>query len=161
MTNGIEVNDYVKIAAGFPPTDGTVFKVIGMEDHENHYADVHLIFLEGLDIAHLKLRADQVAKLDPYKIDAPIKEALDAFPVHISEDEDFEEDFPGQLREVHIQRAVQRAVGMADAIIIEASDGSLIETDYLTFRVAEAFLAKLGNRAAMQFQAKLMGIKVP
>lgn len=39
-------------------------------------------------------------------------------------------------------QAVQQAVETADRIILEASDGSKEETDYLTAMVAEAWMKK-------------------
>jgi len=45
-------------------------------------------------------------------------------------------------KEVKRQRAIEKAVQAADQIILEASDGSCEETDYLTGEVAFRFLGK-------------------
>jgi hypothetical protein len=56
---------------------------------------------------------------------------------------DLEEDFPGQRTEYERHAAVEKAVTAADAIILEASDGSKEVTDYLTIEVAKRFLEKV------------------
>jgi len=52
------------------------------------------------------------------------------------------EDYPGQLNERRRNDAVKDAVAAADIIILNTSDGSVEETDYLTARVAEEFVRK-------------------
>jgi hypothetical protein len=58
-------------------------------------------------------------------------------------EEDFEEDFPGQRDEMRLHDAIEKAVDAADKIILEASDGSVEETDYLTVSLADAFVEKV------------------
>jgi hypothetical protein len=57
--------------------------------------------------------------------------------------EDFEEDFPGQRDEMRLHDAIRKAVDAADKIILEASDGSVEETDFLTVSVTGAFVEKV------------------
>jgi excisionase family DNA binding protein len=56
--------------------------------------------------------------------------------------EDTQEDFPGQNDEYRLQKTVERAVREADIIIMDGSNGSVEETDYLTSKVAEVFAQK-------------------
>ena len=46
-------------------------------------------------------------------------------------------------REYVLQEAIAKAVREADRIILEVSDGSRVETDYLTMQVAKAFMLKV------------------
>jgi 20S proteasome alpha/beta subunit len=45
-------------------------------------------------------------------------------------------------REHHREEAINRAVEAADRIILDASDGSCEETNYLTAQVARQFIKK-------------------
>lgn len=47
------------------------------------------------------------------------------------------EDYPGQIDEMRRHAIVQMAQEAADEIIMEGSDGSVEETDYLTSAVAQ------------------------
>jgi hypothetical protein len=47
-----------------------------------------------------------------------------------------------QLHEMKLQQAVEKAVSTADRIILDASDGSVEETNYLTGLVAQKFFEK-------------------
>jgi len=47
-----------------------------------------------------------------------------------------EEDYPGQIDEMRRHAIVQMAQEAADELIMEGSDGSVEETDYLTSAVA-------------------------
>lgn len=158
MTNGIEVQDYV-----VEKTTRTICKVIAVDDHARHYANLHLIFIDNFgEICHVLRRADEYTKIDKSSVDADISAALDGFYgytlVTQKPAEDFDEIYPGHKREHDIQNAIQGIVSAADRQILSASDGSCEETDYITFRVAEAFLAKLGQRAASAWQAKQLGL---
>lgn len=51
-----------------------------------------------------------------------------------------------QHREMERRQAVEEAVPAADEIILEASDGSNAETDFLTGEVARAFVEKVTGR---------------
>lgn len=62
-----------------------------------------------------------------------------------------DEDYPGQKREIEINDAIKCAVNDACGRIIEASDGSVEETDYLTMRVAEEFVNKVNSRISMRY----------
>lgn len=64
---------------------------------------------------------------------------------------DLEEDFPGQNREYFHQKTIEAAVSLADRVILEASDGSVEETDYLTSEVAFKFVEKvnMARRSAL------------
>jgi len=57
-----------------------------------------------------------------------------------------QEDYPGQKREIEINDAIAKAVEAADRIIMEASDGSVEETNYITAKVLEAFTLKVTGR---------------
>jgi hypothetical protein len=57
--------------------------------------------------------------------------------------DDFEEDFSGQRDEMRRHDAIRKAVDAADKIILEASDGSVEETDFLTTSVAYEFAGKV------------------
>ena len=50
-----------------------------------------------------------------------------------------------ERRQAHRERAVQDAVNAADQIILERSDGSVEETDFLTAEVAEKLMEKALN----------------
>lgn len=45
-------------------------------------------------------------------------------------------------REYHRHQVIQKAVAAADHIILDGSDGSVEETNYLTARVAEQLIGK-------------------
>lgn len=66
------------------------------------------------------------------------------------EEPDNEEDYPGQKRERERQRIIEQAVSAADTIILDGSNGSVEETDYLTGQVAEKFLYKVCCRLTAQ-----------
>ena len=51
-----------------------------------------------------------------------------------------------EQREYERQEIIRKAVGEADRIILNGSDGSVEETDWLTFKVAEKFVEKVGIR---------------
>ena len=56
--------------------------------------------------------------------------------------ENFDETFPGQKRDYIRRKAVEHAVSTADQIILDASDGSEEETNYLTSQLALKFMEK-------------------
>jgi hypothetical protein len=62
-----------------------------------------------------------------------------------------EEDFPGQRREHRREEIIRKAVFVADRIILEGSDGSNEETNFLTAQVAKRFIEK----ALMPFSSDL------
>lgn len=51
-----------------------------------------------------------------------------------------------QQREYERQEIIREAVNAADCVILDGSDGSCEETDWLTFKVAEKFVEKVGIR---------------
>lgn len=57
-----------------------------------------------------------------------------------------------EQREHERQEIIREAVNTADRIILDGSDGSIEETDWLTFRVAERFVEKVG----IQLTSKLV-----
>lgn len=75
MTNGLEVGNYV-IAA-----DDSFCKIIGIEDHEKDYAQLHLITFEDDKIIQFKQRADEVKLSNncPCNLCEHQKAALDSF----------------------------------------------------------------------------------
>ncbi len=54
-----------------------------------------------------------------------------------------EEDYPGQLKESRRYKILERAVDLADGILVDYSDGEVEELDWLTARVAESFLSRV------------------
>lgn len=56
------------------------------------------------------------------------------------------------------QNVVKKAVDIADRIIMEATDGSAEETNYLTGKVAEAFMSKVLMSLQTQMFKKDIGI---
>jgi hypothetical protein len=71
-------------------------------------------------------------------IDAKIKEIRDGA-------DSLEEDYPGHRREYVRMKAVGLAARAADHVVLELSDGSVEETEWLTAKVTEAFQAKQTN----------------
>jgi hypothetical protein len=63
----------------------------------------------------------------------------------LKELESVSEDYPGHKREMERQIIVECAVSAADDCILEGSDGSAEETDYLTSAVASKMLQKVDN----------------
>lgn len=57
-----------------------------------------------------------------------------------------EEDFPDQLKESRRYKILERAVDLADGILVDYSDGEIEELDWLTARIAERFLEKVVHR---------------
>lgn len=49
-----------------------------------------------------------------------------------------------EQREYERQEIIREAVSAADHIILDGSNGSCEETDWLTFKVAEKFVEKVG-----------------
>lgn len=66
------------------------------------------------------------------------------------------EDYPGQQREIEIEAAIKKAIEAADRIILDASDGSVEETNYLTMRVAEGFADKVACGVTHSYTRKLL-----
>ncbi len=64
--------------------------------------------------------------------------------------EDFEEGYPGQADEFRRQETIRKVVECADRIILDESDRSVEETDYLTVAVARAFVEKVYGRICSQ-----------
>lgn len=52
------------------------------------------------------------------------------------------------------EQAVEQAVSAADKIILDASDGSIEETDYMTAEVAKKFVEKLEIAAMNKLNKK-------
>jgi hypothetical protein len=63
----------------------------------------------------------------------------------IKQAEQIEEDWAGERREYIRSKALQLAMDAADAIILEASDGSVEETNYLTSEIATRFAKKVNS----------------
>jgi len=61
-----------------------------------------------------------------------------------------------QQREYERQEIVRKAVDAADRIILDGSDGSCEETDWLTFKVAEKFVEKVGIQLTGELMRKDM-----
>ena len=78
-----------------------------------------------------------------------IKQQIAAIELKAAETE---EDYRGQRREFIRQEAVRLAVQLADEVILEASDGSCEETDYLTAKIMDEFTNKVLGR----FQSLLL-----
>ena len=68
---------------------------------------------------------------------------LEALKTKIEEAKDIEEDYPGQINEYRRQLIVEAAMEAADEMIMECSDGSVEETDYLTSVVAVKWAEKV------------------
>ena len=60
----------------------------------------------------------------------------------LSEIKDYDEDYIGQANEIRRNIIIKEAVRVADEIILEYSDGSCEETDYLTSAIAQEFIKK-------------------
>lgn len=56
------------------------------------------------------------------------------------------EDYPGQKDESRRERIIKRAVELADMFICSHSNGTVEELDYLTAKVAEAFVLKVSGK---------------
>lgn len=63
-----------------------------------------------------------------------------------------------QQREYERQEIIRNAVEAADRIILDGTDGSCEETDWLTFKVAEKFVEKVGIRLTHILSMKDLGI---
>lgn len=63
-----------------------------------------------------------------------------------------DEDFPGQLADYRRRCVVDAAVAAADELILEGSDGSVEETDFITSAVA----MQLVNKVHIAMQGKLL-----
>jgi len=71
------------------------------------------------------------------------------------------EDYPGQQRESELEVAIKKAIETADRIILDASDGSVEETDYLTARVALAFVSRVQSAITSKYLAKMLRDREP
>lgn len=81
-----------------------------------------------------------------------LRQKLDEAEKHRAND-----DFPGQTDEYRWQLIVEAAVEAADRIIMEGSDGSVEETDFLTATVALRFDQKVHQAVQSKLlKAKLM-----
>lgn len=56
------------------------------------------------------------------------------------------------------QQTIEKAVEAAERIILDQSDGSIEETNYLTYKVAESFFMKLGNVVRTTILRKDLGL---
>jgi len=63
---------------------------------------------------------------------------------------ELKELYPGSYNEARRHDVIDRAVSAADHIILEGSDGSTEETDWLTGEVAARFVEKVRMRLASQ-----------
>ena len=63
-------------------------------------------------------------------------------------------------REYIREKAVELAVQTADSIILEASDGSVEDTDYLTVAVALRFVEKMQYSALSKVNRKAMSERI-
>lgn len=61
-----------------------------------------------------------------------------------------------QQREIERHEIIHNAVSAADRIIMDGSDGSIEETDWLTSEVAERFVSKVGISTAIKLKRKDM-----
>lgn len=59
-----------------------------------------------------------------------------------------------EQREYERQQIIQKAVDSADRIILDGSDGSVEETDWLTSEVAKRFVGKVGISIASKLMRK-------
>lgn len=59
-----------------------------------------------------------------------------------------EENYPGEHRDIERQQIIEKAAEAADRIIMDGSDGSVEETDYLTAKVADRLLGHLMTRVS-------------
>jgi hypothetical protein len=62
------------------------------------------------------------------------------------------------FREVRRQTIIERAVEAADRIIMDGSDGTVEETNFLTARVAHAYMEKALNPHNMALVKKDLGL---
>jgi KTSC domain len=81
-------------------------------------------------------------------------DALASSRISGADDLDFEEDWLGQKTEYKRQKAVERAVSAADRIILDASDGTVEETNFLTSQVAQKFAEKVNMAMAHELRKK-------
>jgi len=154
MTYGLAVGNYVNLPNNFA-------KIIGIEDHFVAPANLHLAVLEDDDtISQLKVQANEVTLA--ITLPEGVKEKLDSFvPVRKVTLAPKPRDIESMnQREYEVQEAIRKAVNMADRIILEASDGSCEETDFMTYKVAEAFLVKIGGRLSGKYLAMKLGLTV-
>ena len=63
-----------------------------------------------------------------------------------------------ESRDYRRQKAIERAVEAADRIIMDASDGSVEETNYLTGMVAERFVKKANQAFISAMLKKDIGV---
>lgn len=66
-----------------------------------------------------------------------------------------EEEWPGFRAEYVREQAIKLAVELADSVIMEASDGSVEDTNNLTAQVAKAFVDKvcIATQSALNIKA--------
>lgn len=71
-----------------------------------------------------------------------------------------DEDFPGEVAEHRRAKIIEMAVEAADELIMEGSDGSVEETDFLTAAVAMRFNQKVyQGLTANLLRKQIMGDK--
>lgn len=70
--------------------------------------------------------------------------------------DEIEEDYPGQADEFRRQELIRKAVQAADRIICDGADGSVEEINWLTVKVAEAFVQKTVIAASSALMRKEM-----
>lgn len=66
------------------------------------------------------------------------------------------ENFSGEAHEYFQQQVIRLAIEAADSVILEASDGSVEETDYLTAKVVEGLTTHLYQRIWSALRMKEM-----
>lgn len=57
--------------------------------------------------------------------------------------EGLEEDYPDQLKDLRRHEILERAIDLADGILVDYSDGEIEELDWLTAKIAERFTDKV------------------
>ena len=68
-----------------------------------------------------------------------------------------EDDYPGQTDEYRVQLIIEAAVEAADDLILEGTDGSVEETDYLTSAVAIKFAEKAHCSLSHRLLMRIVG----